>query len=691
MVVDEAAAPGWARALDGLLEGGVYAFAAWTVWYEVALVTQWSLWWPARVWLVVAAALLGWRAAAHVRRPGRPERRERCPQPEDQERPERREPPNVRERPARGGAAGPVAGEPEARRGRQARSCWWQAGAVLLAAVALVALSALRESIGVLPVVVLGMAVLLVGCVQLGVRARRAPLPRDVSPASHVAHLAAALVCLAMAVLAAGRPGSSGDDVYYVNRATWVAQRGTPTLRDSLFGTGALPTIYGGGLPLASIEGWQGAVARVLGVQAPEFVFVWTVPVLAAAAGWGMWRLVRTWATRRTAVAFLVATAFTFFSADSVVGHYGIGAIWEGKVAAVAVVVPLAWHHLTGLALRPRPADLLVLFALGTCFVGLTSSAALMAPVMAAGALLAAALLRSWPCVAGALCFALAPVAAGVASVLGPGLGGAAPTALPPVQVFAYLFGVDTVMVALGVLGIVLGPRALLAPAAVVAGCASLSGLAAVLPGVGDAVNALTGAGPVAWRVVLAIPVAVLVGMLVTIRPPPVTNLLRRRRALDLVTAVAACAIVTAVIARGTPLWSPRGDALDFGAWKLDPGALADVRSVLPLATSPGPWLLPPGQMEVLAMTTTEHQAVVPRAYYLTGLPPTQADVADRALLFDLVAGHDVAPEAVSAALHHLQVSLACVGTDDPRAVRLLARVVGSPLEAHGSMLCHVG
>jgi hypothetical protein len=436
--VDDGNAPLWVRALDGLTDCVAYAFAAWTVFYEVALTTQWSLWWPARVWIALTLALVAWRAFSGLRERTRP--------------------------------TGPLPGPPprpvdeeEAPRADGAR--WWRAALVVAAVGALVVLSAMRRTLGVLPVVLTGLAILVATCVQLGVRARRAPRRHDVQPESHAADLLAAAVCVGLAVLASALHGSSGDDVYYVNRATWVAQHGTPTLRDTVFSAGELPTVYGGGLPLASVEAWQGAVAHVLGVQAPAFVFVWTVPVLAAGAGWATWRLVRTWAPRRAGLVLLLATAFTLFSAGTVVGRYHIGAIWEGKVAAVAVVIPLAWHHLTMLAIRPRRAHLLVLLALGTSFVGLTSSAALMAPVMAAAALLAAVLLRSGACAAGAGCFALAPLLAGVASAVGPGVGGVAPTALPAGQVFVYLFGADTAMVALGVVGTVLGPRTMRGPA----------------------------------------------------------------------------------------------------------------------------------------------------------------------------------------------------------------------------------
>ncbi len=648
----------WVRAMDGLLECGAFAFAAWTLFYELALVTQWSLWWPARVWIAGVVGFVAWRAFAALRRG--PERRGAVSEeaPPDEE-------PNVR---------------------------WSQVGLFLAAAAVLVVLSALDQALGVYPVVLAMLILLVAVCVQGRFGARRSqmavPAPRRV-PQS--AHAVAALVCLGLALLASALRGSSGDDVYYLNRAAWVADRGTPTLHDTVFSSGHLPTTYGNALPLASIEAWQGAMAHVLHIAAPSFVFLVTVPVLAAASGWATWRLVRTWAPRRAALVFVVAILFTLFSAGSVVGRYYIGVIWEGKVPAVTVVIPLVWHYLTKLAVRPRRSDLLMLLALGTCFVGLTSGAALIAPVMAAGAALAAWLVRSRACAVGAGCFVLAPLAAGVASALGPGVGGVAPTALPPDGVFAHFFGAGPLM-ALSVVAVALAVRLLRGPARVVAACAGLSGMASLLPGVYDLVNSATGAGPVAWRMVFGVPIAVLVGMLVTVRLPSNRFSLAHPSLSGSGVALAGFAVVVALIAQGTPLWSSEtGTTLAFGQWKVDQTALRDVRAVSHLKTPEGLWLLPPSQMGVLAMTTTRRTAVVARAFYMTNLKTTKAGLADRYVLLRLVSGNRVRPVRVRAALRRLHVSLACVPAAQPGPRWLLRRAVQAPLERYGAMLCHVG
>jgi uncharacterized membrane protein YidH (DUF202 family) len=216
-VADNGSTPTWVRAIDGLVECGVYAFAAWTLFYELALVTQWSLWWPTRIWIVLVVGFVGWRAFAGLRN------RRETPEP----------------------VQGPKPHPPES------SVRWSQVGLVLAAAVVLVVLSALRQTLGVFPVVLASLVLLVAACAQTRIQARRHELYYAAQRVPQEANVVAALVCVGLAILASALRGSSDDDVYYVNRAMWVAQHGTPTLRDTVFSAGVLPTTYGNALPLA--------------------------------------------------------------------------------------------------------------------------------------------------------------------------------------------------------------------------------------------------------------------------------------------------------------------------------------------------------------------------------------------------------------------------------------------------------
>ncbi|MBV9831055.1 MAG: hypothetical protein JOZ82_05620, partial [Marmoricola sp.] len=582
--------PAWVRAVDGAMVGGVLAFALWTLFYELALATQWNLWWPARVWLVLAIALVGWCGYAGARSA----------------------------RPAPGEAPPP---------GRAGTPSWAQVGLVALVVAVLVVLALLRDRLGILPLVVVGIAVLVGMLVRTLRRGEVAPSSRG-PRVPRRAHVVAGLVSLGLAVLAFVTRGSSPDDIYYLNRATWVDQHGTPTLRDTMFSPGTLPSTYPSP-PTASIEAWQGAVAHVLGLAAPTFVFLWTVPLLAAASGWATWRLVRTWAPRRALLVYLLATLFTLFSAKTLLGHYSVLLLWEGKVPAVTVVVPLAWHYLTRVLDRPRPADLVLLLALGTDFVGLTTGAALVAPTMAAAALVAALLVRSRAGAVGAGCFALAPVLAGIATLVGPGIPALAgsqttSTTLSEQGLFDRMFG-DGAMTVVAFLAVVLGTCLMRGRARVLAACAVLAGLATLLPGFLDQVTDVTGAGSVAWRMIFVLPAAIMVGMLATVQLPP----LRLPDRQLLLSRPAAAAVVgglaVLVVLEGVPLWSPAtGTQLGPFEWKVDQAALRDVRAVAEVHAPPGLWLLPQRDMGALTMTTTRHTAVVPWYLFLLSFETTR-------------------------------------------------------------------
>ncbi len=366
--------------------------------------------------------------------------------------------------------------------------------------------------------------------------------------------------------------------------------------------------------------------------------------------------------------------------------------LWEGKVPAITIVVPLAWHYLTRLLARPQSADVLLLLVLGIDFVGLTSSAALVAPIMASAALLAAVLLRSRVTALGAACFVLAPLLAGIATALGPGVPtGIPPQALPATTVFVYMFGSGWLTV-LSVLAVVLGTWSMRGPARVLACCASLAGLVTLLPGFFDLVNAVTGGGPVAWRMIFVIPTAVLVGMLASVQFPALP-LRRWPAAASWPTAeLLLGGLVVLAVLHGSAVWlpTPYSGTGPF-QWKVDQAGLRDLRAVEGVRSPPGTWLLPEPAMGVLAVSTTRRTAVVPREYYLPTLATTPADLRDRLVLYSLVSGRYVTVPQARGALHRLGVSLACVPAEDARANRTLQRAVRAPLEAHGPLRCHVG
>jgi hypothetical protein len=664
----------WIRVLDAATDASLVGFAVWTLAYEVALAGRWSLWWPGRIWLVGMVIGVGAWCLRAFRRPE--------------------------------AVACEVSGSVDAAGTiEHAATPPWRSSerlgvlaALLLAAVAVM----VRDSAGVLPVTLIGLGTVL-WLLWRDRRVSRVVGPRlrntgvqSLGRRPRWMHVVVLLTCVGLALLAALLVKPDADDAYYVNRATWVAQHGVPVALDTMFSPGTLPSTYGGGLPVASVEALQGAIAHALGLQAPTVAYLLFAPLMAAGFGWITWRLIRRWAPRRALLAFLVSATFVVLSGESVIGNYSVGRIWQGKVVAFTVLMPLVWHAFSRLLDRSDRRVQAYLFACGVAFVGLTSTAVLLAPVLTGVALLASWILRARALAVGAIAFLAAPLIAGVAVTVGPGhVGGLDPIAMPRDAAFTILLGPATPMVLVGLAAMVLGPRVVAPSYSVLLMCGSVATFVALLPGIFPLVNAVTGAGPVAWRLMLGVPVWVLVGLLVAAPEPSAWVRLgsqRRRRLGVALGATLAGALVAASTLSGVWLWSSRiGGRLEATpSWKVSAQALENVRSVNTGRVPKGLWLLPPEEMQVMAISDTRHFTVVPRDLYLSGLTAGTRDLQDRLVLLGLVSGRAVSRAGVRSALDRLDVTLACVPWDDQRARRILAAVVDQPLQPVGAMRCHV-
>lgn len=650
----------WPIAVDAACDALVVAFAAWTVFYQIALAAQFSMLWAGWPWLALAGVLVAIAVSMAVT--------DRDPE----------------ARPAEEGSA--TAPGTLVHAGGQSGLVF---GGVALLALLLVG----RGLWGVWPIAGAGIVLLVIQLRHAPRLARsdssgggdRLPDPKRSS------HIVALAISIAFGVVGMFLLRPDADDVYYVNRATWVATHGTAARNDTMFSPDLLPTATGGGLPLPSVEAWQGVLAHVFGVQAPTFCYVVLVPLLGTLAGWTTWRLVRTWATRRWLLVFAVSMLFILSSALTIVGNYSVGRIWQGKAIAYAILLPLIWLWLWRRLTTPRVGDLVMLAAGGITFVGLTTTSALLAPVVAGSAILAAVLLRSSHLAAGASIFVAPPMLAGLVQMLGPAMigGGGDPAPLDVLESFDRLFGMAVPVALVSLLAVVLVPTVMPGRAGVLLGCGALATMSSFLPGVFGLLDMLTGAGAIAWRLTIALPVWVLVGLLAA---APLSWVDAPTQASKVAAAATSIVLIVAPVAWGDRLWAvPGAELTRRPGWKVDSAALSDVRAAEKLDPPIGRWLLPPDQMEVLAISSAGPFAVVPRAFYLPNLRVAPGDLAARKTLLGLVTGQARAASDVRDALDLLDVSAACVPGDDRRARRTLEAATGGRLTAAGSMRCHVG
>ena len=192
-----------------------------------------------------------------------------------------------------------------------------------------------------------------------------------------------------------------------------------------------------------------------------------------------------------------------------------------------------------------------------------------------------------------------------------------------------------------------------------------------------QALYELTGLGRPLWRLMWAMPVAALVGVLAA--QPAAAH---RSAAVRLLPAVAVGALVALA---GSPVWQGRNTELAGRlALKRDPAQLA-VASRLSRAARGGELVLAPeGLASTLGMLDGRVTAVGPRILYTRALPAMpQAQREQRLLLWSFVEAGltpDVREDAVERALRDLGVDIACVRDRAERGERLLARAGFRPL-----------
>lgn len=520
--------------------------------------------------------------------------------------------------------------------------------------------------------------------------------PRPVGGRSALAghaDLIAGIVASGLAVGSMFVLRTSSDDVYYVNVSAWISEHGHVPLRDTLFGPQTLPSTYGGGFPIQSIEALSGALAGLLGLRAGAVVYLLVAPLCAFASIWVVWQLARAWSRHAALPTFGYAVGFVISGTGGAYRSYSIDGVWQGKSMAVAILMPLIWLYATRLA-RTRDRHWILMLALaGVAFVGLTSTASLLGLMIASAIALAAVLSRNGALLVGALALAVPPMAGGLAVLVLPGrVGGRSAIAQAPWAALHTAYGARPVLAAVTIAAVLLGPLVVKRTrAALLIWCSTVASLTVLMPGALTLLNAATQSGPVDWRLLLSTPVPVLLGLLAA----SATTWARRAAARSAVPQLAAGVVAVSIVATfglaGTPLWASTPKLSTRPAWKVDPEAFTNVRALL--ATDPsrtGPMLLPPAEMGVLAVYTTRWFAVVPRELYLAGLDEPAQAAADRRTVLQLVAPHPGSITAVDVgdALHRLHVGTVCLRSSADAAARVVRMVGYSTFRPVGTLQC---
>ena len=407
----------------------------------------------------------------------------------------------------------------------------------------------------------------------------------------------------------------SYDDVFYVNKAVFVAEHGSIPVRDTVYSDQALPAIRGAGsVPMQSLEVLQGAVGHVLGIRGADTAYLVATPVAVAVAVWVLWWLVREWSRGPAIVAFVVGAAYLVWGMYLAPG--AAGSIATGSAAVARIVAGQGGARLRGAAVLPPRAD-----PVGPRPPAPRPVAALPRRRRHRGpgehrslpAARRSPARPSWhsrslaaPGWWGPLGLAAYPVGAGiVVSRISRGRGtSASPCAPPHLRSTGSsgrgAGGGSALALLLGAWAVRRGAGQVVAAAAVVATVVVLG------PAVPQLVDDLTGAGPILWRLGWIPPLAALLGVLAA-APLGATDVLagRTRRAVERVPLTArttlgwlvVAATLACIVLVGRPVWAHDAPLrfADRPVWKWTQPDLRVARAIADGATRAGQRARPRG------------------------------------------------------------------------------------------------
>jgi hypothetical protein len=479
------------------------------------------------------------------------------------------------------------------------------------------------------------------------------------------------------------------DDVFYVNRAQWVADHGTYATRDTIFSAGVLDPV--GHPPITAYEPMLGTVARLAHRPAGTIAYLVIPPIGTAVAVLAIWLLLLEWRVRMPLVALSVSMIFLLMggAGNALFGNVFLGRMWQGKIIFVSAVVPLLYVRVAEWARRPTRKGLLMLLLLGVAAAGLTTTAPLLVPLIGLAAVLPAALRAPRHAVAALVAVSLYPLIAGVIIRTSRGGGGSEDASTlgfnDPLHVLTFVLGHGW-YAGLALLGILAGWLAIRrASGRLSAAAAVLIAMAVLAPPVFREATAHIGSSSSLWRLMWVVPVAPLVGALATAIP-----LQRVHRALALVPAVALAILL---VWSGVPIWSSSNGAMLTGSpqWKVDATSLAEAR-IIAAHAEPGTTVVAPLSVSnALAVLTTSVHAADPRSDYVRGRPV--AEHPDERLLLTTLAGTGVlstaAPVLVTD-LELLQPSLICTNPGDGSLDRALTDTGSAPAFRAGALACFI-
>jgi hypothetical protein len=479
---------------------------------------------------------------------------------------------------------------------------------------------------------------------------------------------------------------ADGDDPFYVNRATGTAELNRIPVRDIIFTDEAVAPVSGTGLPVDSFSAFQGALGRFVDIHAASVAYYVTPPLMTFFATWALWRLLRSWAPRHVVLCFALGCTYWLFSAQTrlAAGSFFLTRMWQGKVIFVAWLVLTTYVFLTRWLTQRDALGAVLLLAAGVSSIGMTGSAAFVAPLIFAAGGIPLLARREWRGLPVLLAAAAIPVVVAFVAAQKYPLThlteeSAAREAryLATSWYFDRVFGVG-VLAAVGLIAVWAAPwLARSGPAARLTSGAAVVLLVLLGPSVLPTIDDVSGLGGTLRRSLWVVPFPAMVGLLAAVPVLQLLGGLARAPLLPRRLAVATPAVLVAglLAAFGHPLWiSLDGHSMWVGepTWKTGPRALADTWAILRLYDGRDPILAEESIMRSISLVTVRPKAVNARRFYARLTPEPRQRTRNRLALTRFVMGEEPTPsrQQVLRALSDLRVGLVCVRQSKEPVIR---------------------
>lgn len=460
------------------------------------------------------------------------------------------------------------------------------------------------------------------------------------------------------------------DDVFYINRASSVADLGRIPTRDALLSHGHFAPVAGTGSPVDALAPLEGSLARLVGVHAASVAYLVEPPIAVALGVWALWRLVRRWAPRRALLCFLLAVLYLYEAGSGHLsfGNFFLTRIQQGKVVFVTWMIPTLFVYLTDWARAGRRTTGLLITAACVGALGLTSSATFDVPLIVVAALLPLVVARRWsglvlpaaaaafPLVVGTICSRLAP----------PSQAQIRNFQVPSVS-YGAILGIGLIAV-IGAIALWLGPWLVRDRSSqlIVMGTMVVA-VVALAPEVLFEVHNAINLGGALQRVLWVVPLPALVGLLAAYPP---MSLVRARgetpttphRSVGWGALPITALLVVLLLVDGSPILSyGTMRVLGHPTWRVPPLAAARAGAVTKHVDS-GVVLAPLQTMSVIAIESGKITTVDPRTFYSRQIPQPASLLADR-LRLDRMIVHGMeglSRPTLTTALNRLHVTTAC-------------------------------